>query len=157
MNNKYPFVIGLLLLTAVINQSFSLPKLEDLQVMLHNKNLSYDRKMALKIGYDLYYYYKFIAENTPENAKIYKPPMMYPWPYTGNAGYSLFFLYPRELINGKLEDTQISSDAEYALLIWSEVPAYSDCTICGWPKAPYATDKIIYYKKTPPWGLIKLK
>ncbi len=146
-----------LLIIYFINQIYALPKKEDLQVAIHNPTLSYDRKMAMKVGYDVYYFFKFIAENTPETAKIYKPPMMYPWPFIGNGGYASFFLYPRELINGELGDTSIPKEADYAVVIWSEVPADPSCQICGWPKAKYTALETMYYKESPPWGIARLK
>jgi hypothetical protein len=139
-----------------INQIFSLPPKEDIQVAIHNPNLSYDEKMALKLGYDVYYFFKFIAQNTPENSTIYVPPMMYPWPYIGNVGYASYFLYPRTLVNGNLDDTAIPIEAEYAIVIWSEVPSDPNCQICGWPKVKFNDSEIKYYKQSPQWGIAKL-
>ena len=74
------------------------------------KNLTYDQKMEGKLGF-AYKYFKFINENTPEDAIILMPPDTMIRPkgqvhhtktgmngYTTNPKWVSYFVYPRKLV-----------------------------------------------------------
>jgi len=139
-----------------LNQLNSLPKKEELLLIRDNPFLSYDLKMRIKLGPELYEYFQFLQKNLPEETTVYIPPMMEPWGYTGNPGMVRYFLYPRKILPGKLEDKGIPQEATHALIVWGERQG-KDCKICGWPKTEYQEENAIYLKEDPPWGIIVLK
>lgn len=140
----------------LINQLNSLPKKEELLLIRDNPFLSYDLKMRIKLGPELYEYFQFLQKNLPEEATVYIPPMMEPWGYTGNPAIVRYFLYPRKIIPSKFEDKNIPKEATHALLVWGEGQE-KDCGICGWPKVDYKAKDIIYLREDLPWGIIVLK
>jgi hypothetical protein len=107
-------------------------------------------KLSRKIGPKVIDYYEFVRQNTPENSVVLIPPQGMPWPMTGNAAYSRYFLYPRHLISGKEEEPGIDlkgSNVTYILIAWGEVNNFQFGLTHGWPKF-FVPAKRIIYKKT---------
>lgn len=137
-------VVATLVWAMIINLRNAWPA-EELGFIKENQNLTYDQKMAIKLGEDFYAYAKFISTTLPQDAVVYLPPhATYPWPGTGNPGYINFFLYPRVLISGKLTDQTISPSVTHALLVWGETGA-ADPSLYGWPKIEIPAKQIIYF------------
>lgn len=113
---------------------------------------SYEAKMRRKLGWRTLDYYEFIKKNTPDDAKILiPPPATFPWPVTGNAAYSRYFLYPRHLINGKEKEPGVNLKKEnigYVFLAWGESEDLTLGYSHGWPKFSLPAKKIIYRKTT---------
>lgn len=110
----------------------------------------YELKIRHKIGAPVIDYYEFIKRNVPENEKILIPPQGCPWPMTGNAAYSRYFLYPRHLISGKEKEPGLDLKKEnikYVLIAWGEVGELEFGLTPGWPKFPVPAKKIIYKKE----------
>lgn len=108
-------------------------------------------KLRHKIAPEVLDYYEFIKGNTPEDAKILIPPQGFPWPMTGNAAYSRYFLYPRHLINGKEKEAGLDlkkENIQYVLVIWGESEGLEYDFTHGWPKFSVPAQKIIYKKPT---------
>lgn len=139
-------------------------------------NASYDYKMTALDRWSNYYdYIKFVKENTPENAFILVPPQQLPWNSTGNVGLDRYFLYPRNLENGSLNEPIDSSKYNYVLIVWGEW-YIDDKNAYGWPKVPVKAESIIYFNpgtrkvseikgnynpvksaENGVWGIIKIK
>lgn len=135
---------------------------------------TYEQKQKWKIGeID---YYKFIANNTPENARILVPPQTSPWLTVGNVGYIRYFLYPRIIYSGKLVDNNFEN-IDYVIIAKGSWPVSND-DLYGWPKEKIEAEMILFFdmenksiekldsqyfdiNKDPTfkyrWGLIKLK
>jgi hypothetical protein len=108
-----------------------------------------EEKMRYKLGFKVLDYYEFIKRETPPDAKILIPPQGYPWPMTGNAAYSRYFLYPRYLISGKEKEAGIDLKKEkisYVLVIWGESNVLEYDFTHGWPKFSVPAKQIIYKK-----------
>lgn len=111
----------------------------------------YELKMRHKLGWKIIDYYEFIKRNTPENAKILIPPQGFPWPMSGNAAYSRYFLYPRHLISGKEKEpgTDLKKEnIKYVLIIWGESGELQYDFTHAWPKFSLPAKRIIYKKPT---------
>jgi len=107
----------------------------------------YETKMRFKSRPDMWEFYQFIKSHSEDNAKILIPPQGYPWSMTGNAAYSRYFLYPRHLINGKLDDLGVNlkeTGVKYVLLSWGEDVGLEYNFTHGWPKVPVPAKKIYY-------------
>jgi len=143
-----------------------------------NINLSYDKKMEMKIGKVPYDYAMFIKNNTPANATILIPPQAYPWDKTSNVAYLRYFLYPRNLINGGEKEPNVDiNSVDYVLIDYGEtnISQYGYTNV--WPKFDVKGEYIIYwdpisgkiwqgvagnYRYDPKdlsekWGIIKIK
>lgn len=110
-----------------------------------------DLKLRTKLDRKVLDYYEFIKRNTPENAKILIPPQAHPWPMTGNAAYSRYFLYPRHLVSGDEKTPGLNLKKEgiqYILINWGETGALQRNFTHGWPKFSVPAKKIIYKKPT---------
>jgi len=145
-------VIGAIL----INQLNSLPKKEELLLIRDNPFLSYDLKMRIKLGPELYEYFQFLQKNLPKEAIVYIPPMESPWGYTGNPAIVRYFLYPRKILPGNFQLQSFPKEATHALLVWGEGQG-KECKICGWPKSEYREEDVVYLRKDLPWGVIILR
>ncbi len=111
----------------------------------------YELKIRHKLGPKVVDYYEFVKRKTPEKAKILIPPQGFPWPMTGNAAYSRYFLYPRHLISGKEKEPGIDlkkEKIEYVLIIWGESGELQYDFTHGWPKFSVPAKRIIYKKPT---------
>lgn len=145
----------------------------DIYIISHI-NKSYDYKMTERWGV-YYQYIKFVKDNTPENSIILIPPKELPWLSTGNEGLDRYFLYPRRLINGNLDEVSNTSNYDYAMLVWGEWNG-APKEKYGWPKASILAEKVIFFdpitsatksvdggynlggdSKYGEWGLIKIK
>lgn len=112
---------------------------------------TYELKMRHKLGWEIIDYYEFVKRNTPENSKILIPPQGFPWPMSGNAAYSRYFLYPRHLISGKEKEPGVDLKKEnikYVLIIWGESKQLQYDFTHGWPKFSLPAKRIIYKKPT---------
>lgn len=108
-------------------------------------------KIRTKLDWRVLDYYEFIKRNTPEDAKILIPPQAHPWPMTGNAAYSRYFLYPRYLISGDEYTPGLDLKKEgirYVLINWGETGALQRNYTHGWPKFSVPSRRIIYKKPT---------
>lgn len=162
----YAFLVGL---ADTLNEAIY----TDTYILLH-ANASYDFKMRERWG--IYYsYIKFVKENTPESALILVPPQTSPWGETGNIALDRYFLYPRTLANGRLDNYTNMSDYDYVMISWGEEEGF-DKDKYGWPKYPVNAEYIIYFdgdtgsktivkenynpeisKAQGGWGIIKVK
>lgn len=153
---------------------------DDFSFMLTHLNYSYDEKIKYSIGSVVYDYILFVKNNTPSESVILIPPQSYPWPYTSNAAYIRYFLYPRKLVNGREKEPGVDmGKLDYVLIDYGEsnISEYGHTNI--WPKFDVAgeykiiwnpetnnfwKDKNGYYKYSEneannleKWGLIKVK
>ena len=134
-------------------------------------NKTYDEKMAEEYG-PSYYYYKFVTENTPSNAKIIIPPQATPWIRTGNALLSRYFLGTRVLINGEYDQIVNLKDIDYVMISSETVNSGSPYKL--WPEFKIKSKEVIvfnpvtktisilstfdpkYFSDNKLWGLIKI-
>jgi len=131
------------------------PRLKQGLKIFNYKNMiifsPYNLKMRHKLGAYVVDYYEFVERNTPKDAKILIPPQGFPWPMTGNAAYSRYFLYPRHLISGKEREMGVDLKKEnikYVLVIWGESGELQYDFTHGWPKFSVPAKRIIYKKPT---------
>lgn len=142
---------------------------------------SNELKLRQRIGPEVYDYYEFVKNNTPEDARILIPPQGLPWPRIGNSAYSRYFLYPRYLVSGKEKEPGIDlkkENMQYVMVSWGEVNLFQYGYTHGWPKFGIPAKMIIWerysqrtqkhdidisYKDFSPsdlnpdwWGLIKV-
>lgn len=128
--------------------------------MLTHINFTYDDKMRTMWG-SYYNYIKFVNMNTERDSSILVPPQDFN-STAGNVGLDRYFLYPRALGNGELNELGVIG-YDYVLL----TP--------GWPKVKIPANKILYFdpntygvnevggnydpSKVPTgsWGVIKVK
>jgi len=121
-------------------------------------NFSYDDKMRNLWG-DYYDFMNFVKSNTPADSSILVPPQDF-MATVGNVGLDRYFLYPRKLGNGKLDDLS-EANFQYVLIVpW-------------WPRVELPAEKILVLnpgggitevfgnyepaKIQNSWGIIKLK
>lgn len=121
--------------------------LEKSNFMIRHPLATYDEKMRYGLG-DFYDYMLFIKTNTPENAIIMYPPMIYPWADVGNGGLIRYFLYPREIVQNMTDvNTEIDPQADYVMLAWGFENCGDGTDKCkGWPRKEITAEKIIYKK-----------
>lgn len=91
----------------------------------------------------LYPYFYFITQNTPPNSIIMIPPKQNPWLTTGNASYMKYFLYPRKIIGGKLEDNDYSR-VNYVLITKGDWHVPNN-ELYDWPKEIISAKKITIF------------
>lgn len=79
---------------------------DNVKVMKQYKTLTYDQKMESKVGFN-YAYFRFINQNTPENAVILMPPDSVFFPpgeksefqgFILTPSWAGYFVYPRKLV-----------------------------------------------------------
>jgi len=134
-------------------------------------NKTYDEKMAEEYG-PSYYYYKFVVENTPSNARIIIPPQATPWIRTGNPLLSRYFLGTRILINGDNDKITSLENIDYIMISSETVNSRSPYKL--WPEFKINSNEIIafnpgtktvsvlssfdpiYFSENKLWGLIKI-
>ena len=102
---------------------------------------TYDEKMTKAVS--VYPYYKFVADQTPENAKIALPPFREPWTFTSNAGFTRYFLYPR-VVENLNSVSELSSKTFTHALIAYDTPSepYEEY---GWPQEKIEGKNIFYF------------
>lgn len=137
---KFLLLIALLLILA-LQIKISYPK-QEIAFIKRNLNLTYDQKMGVKQGIDLYRYLLFLKNNLPQNATVLIPPMKYPWPYTGNGGYMLYFLYPRKIVSLTF-DNKIPEGVTYSLMLPNDNGEILEQNK-AWPPFKIDSKKIIY-------------
>jgi hypothetical protein len=140
-------LLMLIFITAFINgavKTVDAAVFTNIYVFFH-LDASYDYKMTALDRWSNYYdYIKFVKDNTPKNASILVPPQQLPWYSTGNVGLDRYFLYPRNLENGNLNESIDSSKYDYVLIVWGEWNI-DDKNVYGWPKVPVKANSIIYF------------
>ena len=116
----------------------------DISVIKNFPKISYDEKMHAK--YVPYYdYMLFVKNNTPENSVILIPPIQPPWAGSGNYLFSNYFLYPRKLISGDINNPPSDfSQFTYVLIVWKDFEAKGLEHLYGWPKFEVPTKEIFY-------------
>jgi len=146
---KKTLLLGLVSWVLVVNL-FAISKgvIKSLSFIIKHPFASYDDKMRQAIGQQFYDFTLFIKQNTPEDARILIPPQGFPWPQTGNGGYLSYFIYPRDVINGKEYGAGIDLQAEidYVLLAWGESSSTQYGFTHGWPKFDVLAKRTIYKK-----------
>jgi hypothetical protein len=100
--------------------------------MITHINFNYDDKMRSLWGF-YHDYIKFVGMNTENDSSILVPPQSFN-STAGNVGLDRYFLYPRTLENGSLNELS-ATGYDYVLL----TP--------GWPKDKLLASKIIYFDK----------
>lgn len=121
---------------------------KSLSFIYKNIDYTYDDKMRHIWGF-YYDYMKFVKENTPENASILIPPQESPWLSEGNVALSRYFVYPRRLYNGKLDEVDLEN-VDYIFLAWGSWKSPEESKY-GWPKDEIEAEEIILFdadKKT---------
>lgn len=134
-------------------------------------NKTYDEKMAEEYG-PSYYYYKFVAENTSNTAKIIVPPQIAPWIRTGNVGLSKYFLGTRRLMNGGIDSLPNLENVDYIMISSETVNSGSPYRL--WPEFDVTSKEVLvfdiqtksvtqqpsfdpkYFSQNRFWGLIKI-
>lgn len=105
------------------------------------RNKSYDQKMTDYWGL-FYEYMQFVKSKTPESSKIIIPPQRSPWLTVGNGSLVRYFLYPRVLRQGNIDENKFVS-GDYVLLV------------NDWPNAKKIEGEIQMMNNE--WGIIKIK
>lgn len=114
----------------------------DVRFMLQNPSLSYDDKMRI-FWWQVYDYFEFVKQHTPEHAVIVTPPQERPWLTSGNTGIALYFLYPRKIISGGLYSLPLDKSFDFVMIHkgeWNDAPMDK----YNWPKIYITADKIWY-------------
>ncbi len=124
-----------------INKDFRLFKF-NVSAVLHDPFASYDKKMQNQIG-PIYKYYKFVNENTPENAVILNPKQQGQWPDVSNQGYTRYFIYPRNLISE--ENLSVSKDKITHIFLIGGKKLHDFSNNNRWPDFYVPAKKITYY------------
>ncbi len=114
---------------------------ENFSHIISNPFASFEQKRRWKITETNFY--EFINQSTPENASIMVPPQTSPWLTEGNAGFIRYFLYPRNVIPGKLINNDYTQ-VDYVLIAKGSWPANNDNDY-GWPKDIVPADDIIFF------------
>jgi hypothetical protein len=113
--------------------------------IVKNPTLSYEQKMETKWGM-IVPYSKFVNSITEPNSVIVVPPQLFPWGSSGNAGLMRYFLYPRSLKNGTLEDAFAKEkNPDYVLIAKGAWP--TENLDYGWPKQDITAEKVYIWDK----------
>jgi hypothetical protein len=147
-------ILATLVFNIFLSSSLIKSELKALNPLSFQVFLPYEAKMWLKMGF-LYDYANFIKKNTPSDAVILIPPQGFPWSMTGNALYFRYFLYPRQLINGKEKEPGVDfkkENIDYVLLAWGESSISEYGFTNGWPKFFVPARRIIYQKNIQETG-----
>jgi hypothetical protein len=140
------FVV-LLLVGLILKSGFS----TNLRLATYNlKNItkspfaSYREKMITQIG-PIYDYYSFVNANTPENALILHPTQQGQWPDVSNAGYTRYFIYPRDLLAEEQRGLK-SEEITHVFLIGNR-KLHNNEKQNGWPSFYVPAERVVYYIK----------
>lgn len=174
-------VILMFILLIIVSNLYQIYKSEwqDFRYMVTNPDATYDDKMRYELCPIFYDYTLFINEYTSENSSLLMPPQSFPWPYVGNGGMLRYFVYPRNIINGKEYESpskEVLDNVDYVLLNWGETEQTQGVYTQEWPKFDVKAEKIIFmnedgsfggevkgdyhysnYKGKKVWGLIVVK
>lgn len=136
---------GILILALAVLVNFAnLPfSRSDLLTMYHNPALSYDEKMRIKIGPELYDYIRFLQDNLPLDAVVLIPPQAHPWGSSGHPEFMNYFLHPRTLLKSTLEQKEVPPEVTHVLVAKGEGPLIG-IKEYGWPRFPIYSSLIVY-------------
>lgn len=136
-------LIFVLILIFILKNTFSILEniSENFSHIIVSPFATFEEKQKWKIGeID---YYKFIVNNTPQDSTILVPPQTSPWLTVGNVGYIRYFLYPRNIVSGKIENNSFEN-IDYVLIAKGTWPASNE-NLYGWPKQRISAEKIIFF------------
>jgi hypothetical protein len=150
-------VILLFIFLIVTYNLFKIYKMEwwNFQFIIANPHATYDDKMRKTVGPLFYNYALFIDKYTPGNASILIPPQSFPWPQSGNVPYLRYFVYPRNISNGKEFEPpskDILKSIDYILLNWGETDETEGKYTHDWPKFDVRAEKIIFMNEDGTFG-----
>jgi hypothetical protein len=155
LNIRFALLVFVFLIIAY--NFFKIYKMEwwNFQFMIANPHATYDDKLRGKIGSLFYNYALFIDKYTPEGATILIPPQSFPWPQSGNIPYFRYFVYPRNIYNGKESEPpskEVLSKTDYVLLNWGETDQTEGAYTHDWPKFDVNAEKIIFMNEDGTFG-----
>ncbi len=105
---------------------------------------SYSEKMVSQIG-PIYNYYQFVNMNTPESAVILHPTQQGQWPDVSNAGYTRYFIYPRNLIAE--EELEARAHEVTHVFVIGERKLHNNEIHNRWPGFYVPAERVIYYQQ----------
>ncbi|NMD01318.1 MAG: hypothetical protein GYA62_16575 [Bacteroidales bacterium] len=167
-----------LLICQYLASDFATVKENNIPFILNNLQMSENKKMENLVGKTFYTFSEFLVENTESNSTILIPPQGFPWPQSSNIAYFRYFLYPRNLINGKEKSSGTELDGvDYVILDYGETLTSEHGYTNVWPKFDVKGEYIIYWNpttgekykdntgvykynennKSEMWGIIKIK
>jgi hypothetical protein len=155
LNIRFALLVFVFLIIAY--NFFRIYKMEwwNFQFIIANPHATYDDKMRRVIGAIFYNYALFVDKYTPENASILVPPQTFPWPGSGNIAYFRYFVYPRNIYNGKESEPpskEVLSKTDYVLLNWGETDQTEGAYTHDWPKFDVKAEKIIFMNEDGSFG-----
>jgi hypothetical protein len=141
----------------ILRNLYSIYKSEwaNFNYIVSHPNASYGDKMRMELCPIFYNYTLFINKYTPENASLLMPPQSFPWPYSGNGGMLRYFVYPRNIINGKEYEPPSKDDLkniDYVLLNWGETEQTQGVYTHEWPKFDVNAEKIVFMNEDGSYG-----
>ena len=125
------------------------------QFIIANPHATYDDKMRRVAGAIFYNYALFVDKYTSENASILVPPQSFPWPGSGNVAYFRYFVYPRNIYNGRESEPpskEVLDKTDYVLLNWGETDETEGTFTHDWPKFDVNAEKIIFMNENGSFG-----
>lgn len=116
----------------------------DISIIKNFPFMTYDQKMHEKYGF-YYDFMLFVKNNTPSNAVILIPPSQPPWAGSGNPLFSNYFLYPRKLISGDINNPSLNfKNFTYVFIVWKDFEATGLEKLYGWPKFKVPAREVLY-------------
>lgn len=103
---------------------------------------SYSDKMIKQIG-PVFKYYEFVNQHTPESAVILHPTQQGQWPDVSNAGYTRYFIYPRNLL--AYENLEHGKDDVTHVFVIGDRKLHDNTLHNRWPDFYVPAEKVIYY------------
>lgn len=146
-DNKYlrlqNYLLVILVFTFVTFNSLSIIDLfiSNYSDILSNPLISYEEKQNKKVP--LYNFFQFIKNSTESNSTILIPPQESPWLTVGNEGFIRYFLYPRNLVKGKIDNNDLDN-IDYIILAKGSWHV-DDISQYGWPRESIDNVEILLY------------